>query len=259
MQSHQRRHFFSLKIKRCLQLCAIGFVSLFTTLSVSAWDKDSITQLQPLADSGNAEAQYFVGMLYQLGIGGATRDTKLAFAWFEKAYASNDPLGAYKVGCFYAGQFPDVVAVDMDKALIHKLVAATAGYSLAQSDVGHIYYQRADFVNAEKWWLQAAAQANVNAANNLSVMYQQGKNGKPDLVNAYAWFKIAYIASKRKMDDQAEAHLQSMAMTMSSAEIRAANKLARQWRGSQNALTIAALYPKPNVEALLKLRPSTPN
>ena len=61
------------------------------------------------------------------------------------------------------------------------------------------------------------------------------------------------------MDDKAEVHLETMAMTMSSAEVRAANKLAREWRGSPNALTIAALYPKPNVEALLKLRPSTPN
>jgi uncharacterized protein len=246
-------------IKTYFRQAAIGFISLFACLSASAWDKDSLAQLQPLAEKGNAEAQYFVGMLYQLGIGGATRDLKQAFTWFEKADNANDPLGAYKVGCFYGGQFPDIVAVDLDKALTHKLIAAQAGYSLAQSDVGTLYFQRADFINAEKWWLLSAAQANATAANNLSVLYQQGKARPADLISAYAWFNIAYIASRRKMDDKAEAHLDAMAATMSRADIRAAKKLAREWRGSPSALTVAALNPKPNVEALLKLRLDTPN
>jgi uncharacterized protein len=238
----------------CIVHCLVIAISIYP-LTSHAWDKDSLAQLQPLAEKGNAEAQYFVGMLYQLGIGGADRDLKQALLWFQKSAAANDPLGAYKLGCFYAGQFPDVIAIDNENALRYKRIAADAGYSLAQSDVGTMYFQRGDFSESEKWWRLAAAQANPSAANNLSVLYHEGKHegklGTPDFINAYAWFKIAYTVSRRKMDDKAEEHLSKIAKEMTPADIAKAEKQATRWRVKPNTITVNALYPKPRVEALL--------
>ena len=75
-----------------------------------------------LADKGDAEAQYHVGMMYNNGIG-TKQNPKQAFEWFEKSAASNDPLGAYKLGCYYAGQFAGVVTIDQSEALKYKLGA----------------------------------------------------------------------------------------------------------------------------------------
>ena len=114
-------------------------------------------RIHALANGGNAEAQYHVGMFFNNGMGGMTRDSRVAFEWFRKADAGGDPLGAYKVGCYYAGQFPGTVDVDEDKALTHKLIAARAGYSRAQHDVGIIYFVRKDYAEAERWWTLAGA------------------------------------------------------------------------------------------------------
>ena len=83
-----------------------------------------------LANKGDAEAQYHVGMMYNNGIG-TQQDTKQAFEWFQKSASADDPLGAYKLGCYYAGQGAGVVEADPNEALKYKLIAAKAGYSLA--------------------------------------------------------------------------------------------------------------------------------
>ncbi len=80
-------------------------------------------------------------MLFNNGIGVA-QDNRRAFALFQAAAEAGDPLAAYKVGCYHAGQFPGVVPQDEEQALRYKLVAAEAGYSLAQVDVANIYMRR---------------------------------------------------------------------------------------------------------------------
>ena len=38
-------------------------------------------------------------MMHHIGIG-TQKDPRQAFEWFQKSAASNDPLGAYKLGCY---------------------------------------------------------------------------------------------------------------------------------------------------------------
>jgi TPR repeat protein len=56
------------------------------------------------------------------------------------------------------------------KPLQYKLVAATAGYSLAEHDVGIIYFQRNQFAEAVRWWQRSAEQGYPSALYNLSVI-----------------------------------------------------------------------------------------
>lgn len=245
---------------RLLRIAAIAFGLLVcSALPVLAWDKDSLARLQPLAEQGNAEAQYYVGMLYHMGIGGASRDTKTAFDWFQKAASGDDPFGAYKVGCYYAGQNPGVVAIDEEKALNYKLVAAKAGYALAQSDVAGTYYQRGEFAEAEKWWVLAAEQGYPPAASNLSVLYFDGKTGTRDVVKAYTWFKIVYASGRIKMNDKAQEFLDKVTRDMTSTEIAKADRQVRRWKPQPNPVTVRIMDPKSRVEALLAKLTSPPN
>ena len=109
-------------------------------MPAAASDADTFKAMVALADKGDAEAQYHVGMMHNNGIG-TRQDPKQAFEWFQKSTASGYLLGAYKLGCYYDGQFAGVVTTDLNEALKYKLVAAKAGYALAQNDVAVLYNQ----------------------------------------------------------------------------------------------------------------------
>ena len=122
-----------------MKLIALAFSCLlFFSMPAKANDAGTFNAMVALAHKGDAEAQYHVGMMYNNGIG-TQRDSRQAFEWFQKSAASNDPLGAYKLGCYYDGQGAGVVASDADEALKYKLIAAKAGYALAQHDVALHY------------------------------------------------------------------------------------------------------------------------
>src|SRR6187455_3683389 len=103
-----------------MRFIALAFSCLLIfSMPANANDAANFNAMVALANKGNAEAQYHVGMMYNNGIG-TQRDLKQAFEWFQKSAASNDPLGAYKLGCYYAGQGEGVVAADENEALKYK-------------------------------------------------------------------------------------------------------------------------------------------
>ena len=141
-------------ISRILR-AALPFVAFVLVACGAPSDTDLFQKLSALAEKGSAAAQYNLGMLYNNGIGTA-QDTHRAFEWFEKSAAGGDPLGSYKVGCYYAGQFPGVVPIDYEKALEANLVAAKAGYFRAQQEIAGMYASKDNFQEAVKWWTAAA-------------------------------------------------------------------------------------------------------
>ncbi len=139
-------------------------------------DPNLIGKLERLAATGSAEALYHLGMSYQTGTG-VTQDHQKALQYFRRAEALGDPLAAYKIGCFYAGQ-DDVLTPDEDQALRYKSIAANAGYALAQSDVAGIYARRGEPDAARDWIAKAAAQGTQQALFGFASMHN-GKNGLP--------------------------------------------------------------------------------
>jgi len=193
-------------------------------------------QVSELAEKGDALAQYNLGMMLNNGIGTA-KNPSLALQWFEKSAQAGDPLAAYKAGCYYSGQFKDTVAVDSEKSLQYKLVAAEGGYSLAQHDVANVYAQRNQFSNAIKWWEAAAKQGYPMSLYNLSVTYEEGKLVPKDNVRAYAYFKLAKVISEGKISEKAQASLDDVKRRMTKAEFEQAEKVVSTWKGEPSALT----------------------
>ena len=121
-----------------MKFIALAFSCLlFFSMPANANDVGTFNAMVTLANKGDAEAQYHVGMMYNNGIG-TRQDIRQAFEWFQKSAASNDPLGAYKLGCYYDGQGADVVTSDSTEALKYKLIAAKAGYALAPVSYTHL-------------------------------------------------------------------------------------------------------------------------
>ena len=196
------------------------------------------SEVLKIAEQGNPEAQYHVGMMYNNGIG-VNRDPRKALEWFEKSARSGDPLANYKLGCYLGGQF-HVVAVDLDKSLQYKLVAARAGYSIAQHDVGVAYFDRKQYEEALYWWELAAKQGFPMSLHSLSVVYKEGKAGPKDSVRAYAYFKLAKLLSEKQISEKAQLALDEVKKIMSPAELERAEQMVSQWKSDPTPLTIKA-------------------
>lgn len=150
--------------------------------------------LEELAEAGNADALYHLGMLHQNGVG-TPRDLERALGYFRRAAAAGSALGAYKLGCYHAGQY-GIVAPDEAQALRYKLVAAEAGYSLAQLDVAAIFARRGETATAAAWLGKAAAQGEPRALLALSNLHGGGHGAPRD-----AGASLAYLALLAKLTD----------------------------------------------------------
>lgn len=227
-----------------MKLFALVFSCLLIlSMPAKASETDTFVAMVALANKGDAEAQYHVGMMHNNGIG-TQRDIGQAFEWFKKATASNDPLGAYKLGCYYDGQGAGVVASDANEALKYKLVAAKAGYALAQHDVALLYDRQENPEEAVKWWKMAGDQGHPKSLYNLSGSYFQGKGVPKDLALAYAYYKLSNLVPKDKVN--------GMATILSREELARAEKLVAEWKPQPTALTLKAKRGVQAAEELLK-------
>ena len=227
-----------------MKFIALAFSCLLIfSMPANANDAANFNAMIVLANKGDAEAQYHVGMMYNNGIG-TQQDPRQAFEWFQKSTASNDPLGAYKLGCYYDGQGAGIVATDPTEALKYKLVAAKAGYMLAQYDVALIYGRQENFEEAFKWSKMAGDQGYPRALYHLSGLYFQGKGAPKDLALAYAYFKLSKVPPKKQVSE--------MAGILTKPELERAEKLVSEWKPQPTALTLKARRGVSAAEELLK-------
>jgi TPR repeat protein len=227
-----------------VKIIALVFSCLLVlSSSADASDADTFKAMVALANTGHAEAQYHVGMMHNNGIG-TEQDPRQAFAWFQKAAASNDPLGAYKLGCYYDGQGAGIVQQDAAEALKYKLVAAKAGYALAQHDVATLYDKQGNSEEALKWWKAAGDQGYPRALFSLSLAHSAGKGTPRDMSLSYAYFKLSKLAPKKNVDE--------MASMLSRPDVEKAEKLVSEWRAQPTELTLKAKTGFSAAEELLK-------
>lgn len=227
-----------------MKFIALAF-SCLLMFSMPAHANDAVTfnAMLALANKGDAEAQYHVGMMHNNGIG-TQKDPKQAFEWFQKSTASNDPLGAYKLGCYYDGQFAGVVPTDSNEALKYKLIAAKAGYALAQHDVALLYDKQGNSEEALKWWKMAGDQGYPPALYSLSMSYSAGKGTPRDLSFSYAYFKLSKRAPQKNVNE--------FASMLPKPELEKAEKLVAEWKPQPTALTLKAMRGVSAAEELLK-------
>jgi hypothetical protein len=214
-------------------MCVMG-----ATSALASDESVLFEQLIELAGAEDSEAQYHVGMMFNNGIG-VDRDPEEAFDWFLRSSAGGDPLGAYKVGCYYAGQF-GVVTIDHSKALEYKLAAAEAGYSLAQSDVAVAYASLGNSEDAVRWWKKSAHQGYPQALWNLSVIYYKGEIVPRDMALAYAYLELFVQASGFGESEIKTTMIEHFPSELSAAELEKAREIISDWKALPTPLTLRA-------------------
>lgn len=149
-------------------------------------------ELRPLADRGNAEAQYRIGLMYEFGKG-YPQDKAQGIAWFRKAAAQNHAAAQTELAIIFATG--DGVAQDNKQSIDWFQKAAALGNPTAQYNLGLLYAKgqgvKTDNAQAIAWWRKAAAQGMTVAQFKLGVAYENGEGVPKDPVLAYVNYAIA--------------------------------------------------------------------
>lgn len=135
--------------------------------------KQAVQMLTPLANSGNALAQYRLGMLYYNGQG-VGEDEKLAIYWWKKAAAQGNVESMFQLGsAFLFGTQAAKFVPDPDReAAMWYFQAASAGHAEAQYHLGLLFLAGKGVIEsrqeAARWMQKAASQGHSEAKKALT-------------------------------------------------------------------------------------------
>jgi TPR repeat protein len=216
-----------------------------------AQSDDLVSRLQTLAKTGNAEAIYHLGMAFHTGTG-VKEDRTQALAEFRKAAAMGDPLASYKLGCYFSGQGEGLVESDEALALRYKLVAARAGYALAQQDVGTIYAGRGDVVTGLRWLTASADQGWSGGLMALASAYNGAAGVDRNAANTAAYFRL--FLDRTDADTEQRVWLERFEQKLSAADKAKAAAIVAAYRAKPTALTLKALSGLRAAQALVALK-----
>ena len=154
--------------------------------------KTALGELRPLAEKGDAEAQFLLGMLHDSGKGVA-QDQAAAASWYRKAAKQQHVMSQIYLGILlYSGQG---VKQDAAEAARWFQSAAEAGNDQAQFYLGAMCERGAgvpaDTSEAIRWLRKSAAQRNTRAMGLLATTLFGRSRDSQDLVDAYAWSHLA--------------------------------------------------------------------
>ena len=178
------------------------FTLLFLTLG-TAWGgafedgvaaaerKDYATAFKlwrPLAEQGNENAQYNLGLMYHTGRG-VLQDYKEAVRLYRLAEEQGNASAQYNLGLMYY-----------------------TGQGVLQ-----------DYKEAVRLFRLAAAQGVAKAQSNLGVMYHKGQGVTQDYTRAHMWYNLASAAGHNYGTENRD----NIAKTMTPQQIEKAQEMAK--------------------------------
>lgn len=233
---------------RCRVILAAGLIGLAAGGLPARAEPPLIAALERLAAAGNGEAIYHLGMAYQVGAS-VPRDPAKALSAFRRSAALGDPLGAYKLGCFYDGQGGNLVKPDPAQALRYKLVAAKAGYALAQQDVAALLARKGDVAAAVDWLGKAAAQGWSGALATYASIHNGARGVPRDPAKTAAYFRL--FLDRTAATAEQRAWLKDFEAKLTPEQRGRANAIVSGFRPAPSPLTVKALSGERAAQALV--------
>ncbi len=156
-------------------------------------DYYSFDQMMVLAEDGNQQAEYRIGIAYETGQGVKVHLGKAA-KWYARAAEQGHVDAAYRLGrLLHEGGRG--LRVDPEKAVVYYNQAARAGHPDAQNWLGYAYQHGIGVEQntelAVMWYRRSAKWGVAAAQNNLGLMFLTGKGVRRDYNLAAALFEQA--------------------------------------------------------------------
>jgi len=191
---------------------------------------EAVRWYRKAAEQGDASAQNNLGLMYADGQG-VPKDYAEAVRWYRKAAEQGDASAQNNLGLMYAdGQG---VPKDYAEAVRWYHKAAEKGNVMAQVSLGTMYVNGdgvpKDYAEATRWLRKGAEQGDALAQGKLGTMYILGQGVPKDYVQAYMWFNLAAAGGENeatKLRDGLE-HL------MTAQQIAEAQQRTAAWRPVQ--------------------------
>ena len=185
----------------------IGSVSVWAELPAGQEARDAFQRKdyatafriwKPLADNGNAEAQFNLAILYERGLG-VRRDMSEAFELCHLAAAQGLPQAEVELGRMYARGWG--TAQRFGEALQWFEKAADQGDPDGERNVGWLYDQGygvvRDYKIAAKYYQLAADHGNADGQFALAELYLYGNGVRKDPVQAYCLLTRAATGNEK--------------------------------------------------------------
>src|SRR5262245_2070362 len=192
----------------------------------------AVREWLPLAQQGDARAQFLLGALYAQGHG-VPQDYGAATLWFRQAAEQGHVGAQYNLGVrYHEGRG---VPRDPSQAATWFQRAAQQGFARAQYNLGVLYATGdgvpRDYGQAAQWFRQAADHEDPHAQYTLGLLYADGVGVPHDPGAAYVWFTLA--AARLPMGaerDQAVSNRDVVAARLTAAQIAQAQVRASTWQ-----------------------------
>lgn len=193
----------------------------------------ALKEFKSLAEGGNAEAQFYVGLMYDNGEG-VTQDyrqvvthVQQAMTWYRKAAEQGFAPAQTNLGIIL--EMGGQVERNYKEAASWYRKAADQGDAAAQFNLGLIYYSgrgddiASDYKEAATWLSKSAQQGNAAAQVALGRMYEYGQGLHIDYEQAYK----LYIQAEAAGNESAPSNMESVEAKMTSEQIRATKALVK--------------------------------
>lgn len=151
----------------------------------------ALKEWRPLAEQGDANAQFNLGVLYGNGQG-IPQNFQEALGWLRLAAEQGEAKSQHILGSMYQ-----------------------SGKGVPQ-----------DFQEAARWYRLAAEQGEARAQGLLGSRYFEGKGVPQDYVLAHMWFNLSAAQGAQLAAELRDA----VAKHMTPAQIAEAQRLAREWK-----------------------------
>lgn len=154
---------------------------------------DAIRTIIGQAQSGNAKAQYNLGMLHLAGRLGK-KDAAEAAKWFERAAEQGLANAQFNLGVLY--QRGEGVTQDDKLAFFWFQSAAEQNFPQAQHNVATAYAEGKGIVRsypkAAEWFAKSAAAGLSQSQYSLGALHESGLiTGQPNTAEARRWYELA--------------------------------------------------------------------
>ncbi len=147
----------------------------------------------PLAEAGDAAAQYRVGVIYFDGLEDVPVDRDLGLKWMHRSAGGGFAEAQFQLGRIY--ETGEYVALDLAKAYSYYQGAAKQNHPEGALALGILYLTgrgvAADDLKARDWFEIAAEAGNPHAVFNLAILYEVAPTEQQDLAKALHYYRIA--------------------------------------------------------------------
>ena len=153
-----------------------------------------------------------------------------------KATQGGDPLGAFKLACYYDGQAPNAVKRDDVLPFKYYLKAVETGYGLAQFSIAQKYFAQKDMDKLFFWFKEAAIKGDNRSMSSLFTLYLDPKYNVEDKVLAYKYLKQMLVVADVDYHERIKELLSEQAQQLTVSEIAKLN--AQQYQPQPTLVTL---------------------